>query len=162
MPALSEPVPIVLIGLSTEMGRQVSQNLLPEYEVIRFIQSFPAAQADLPHLLAGREPPEPPTNDVGTHRYDGRPARAVLLGRAFTPDQAAALREESLSRSSNSAGAEKHPPVAWVVGDPAKKPGGGGAAGPPPGYAGVVAGVAKEILGRWREGGAAEDGIFLY
>ncbi|KAI1493669.1 hypothetical protein F5X96DRAFT_620832 [Biscogniauxia mediterranea] len=155
MPALSEPVPIVVIGLRTEIGRPVSQNLLPEYEVIRFIQSFAAAQADLPHLLAGREPPEPPTNDVGTHRYDAdRPPRAVLIGRAFTPDQAAALRESS-------SGSAKEP-VAWVVGDPAKKPSGATAGGPPPGYADVVAAVAKEILGRWREEGAVEDGIFLY
>ncbi|KAI0470796.1 hypothetical protein GGR56DRAFT_657656 [Xylariaceae sp. FL0804] len=77
MATLSEPVPVVLIGLSTEVGRPVTEGLRPEYEVIRFIQSIEAAEADLPHLLRGDEPPAAPTNDVGTHAY-GRPARVVI------------------------------------------------------------------------------------
>ncbi|KAI0599522.1 hypothetical protein F4775DRAFT_550237 [Biscogniauxia sp. FL1348] len=156
MPSLPSPIPIVLIGLRTEIGRPVSQGLLPEYEVIRFIQSLEAAQADLPYLLAGRAPPAPPTNDVGTHRY-GRPARAVLFGRAFTPAQAAELR-------SKATGAGADLPVAWVVGDPAKKPSGGSGSGsgPPPGYADVAARISKGVLDRWREEGGLKDDIILY
>ncbi|KAI1502081.1 hypothetical protein F5X99DRAFT_380545 [Biscogniauxia marginata] len=150
MSASSEPFPIVLIGLHTEMGALVSRSLLPEYEVIRFIQSFEEAQADLPHLLAGREPPTPSTNDVGTHEY-GRPARAVLFGRAFTPEQAAALKKSAAGSAKDA--------VVWVAGDPAGKPSGDG---PPPGYEEVVAKTAKSIIGRWREEGAVRDETVLY
>ncbi|KAI5924567.1 hypothetical protein F4810DRAFT_664210 [Camillea tinctor] len=153
MPALSEPVPIVLIGRTTEIGRPVAQGLLPEYEVIRFIQSFEAAKAELPYLLAGSKPPESTesaTNDVGTHNY-GRPARAVLFGRAFSQEQAEALKESTRGSAKD--------PVAWIVGDQKKKPAGDG---PPPGYANIAIKTLRGVLDQWRDEGAVKDDIILY
>ncbi|KAI0019878.1 hypothetical protein F4780DRAFT_780002 [Xylariomycetidae sp. FL0641] len=154
MPSLSEPVPVVLVGLSTAIGGPVTEGLRPEYEVIRFIQSLPAAAADLPHLLAGAPPPTAPTNDVGTANYEaGAAPRAVIFGRAFAPADVEALRAQVRD-------AAKHP-VAWVVGDPAKTPQTGGA-GPPPGYAQKGAQAVKDKIREWRERGAEEDELVLY
>ncbi|CAJ2503547.1 Uu.00g109410.m01.CDS01 [Anthostomella pinea] len=151
MPALSEPIPVVLIGRSIEMGKPVSELLLPEYEVIRFIQSFESAQSELPHLLAGHQPPTPGTNAVGTEDYSRGAPRIVILGRFFLPEQAEQLRSATTGTNAD--------PVAWIVGDPAKTPPGNG---PPPGFEKVIARTVKEAIRGWRDGGAKENGVVLF
>lgn len=117
-----------------------------------FIQSSEAALAELPPLLAGRDPKSPHDNGVGTHDYSKRP-RAVIFGRAF------ALKDiEELYKVFGNRSAE---PVAWIAGDPAKQPGPGT---PPPGpaYAQVAANAVKAALSPWKEEGGVKDGIIVY
>ncbi|KAJ5516543.1 hypothetical protein N7527_008103 [Penicillium freii] len=47
------------------MGKSISQHVLPEYEVIHFILSYEAAEAELPHLLVGRDPQSRSPNEIG-------------------------------------------------------------------------------------------------
>ena len=165
-------IPVVLIGLSTAIGKPVSEAMLPEVEgkiqfefrpcrstktlanlpVIHFIQSVEAALAELPHLLAGRDPQSSNDNDVGSRDYS-RPARAVILGRGYSPADVELMRGacEGVNKG----------PVAWVVGDPAKAPA-PGAPPPPPGYAKIAAGQTKDVVLGWIESGASEDEVILY
>jgi hypothetical protein len=122
--------------------------LLP---VIHFIQSYEAAQSELTHVLAGRDPQSPNTNNVGTHNYS-KPARVVILGRGFELAQVEEVRKMC-------AGSAKEP-VAWIVGDPAKMPSGSGPPGP--GYAEIAAREVKSVLAGWRDEGCVKDGIILY
>ncbi|KAJ6190238.1 hypothetical protein N7519_000259 [Penicillium mononematosum] len=89
------------------MGKSISQHLLPEYEVIHFMLSYEAAEAELPYLLAGREPQSQSPNEIGTHDYS-RPPRAVIFGRGYGPQQVEELKKKF-------AGIAKEP-VAWVRG----------------------------------------------
>lgn len=117
--------------------------------VIHFIQSFEAAKAELPVLLAGRDPQVSEANDVGTHNYS-QPPRAVLVGRAFEEDQVEELRKAC-------SGAARAP-VAWLLGDPAKLP-----TGPPgPEYAVEVANDCKNVLTKWKEDGGVNEDILLF
>ncbi|KAI1437878.1 hypothetical protein GGR50DRAFT_643371 [Xylaria sp. CBS 124048] len=68
-PSLTPPIPVALIGIHTEIARPVAEGLKPDWEIIRFIQSVEAAKQDLPYLLHGQEPPNPPTNDIGTSSF---------------------------------------------------------------------------------------------
>lgn len=117
--------------------------------VIHFIQSFEAAKAELPLLLAGRDPQVSEVNDVGTHNYS-QPPRAVLLGRAFEEEQV-----EDLRKACSGAALA---PVAWLLGDPAKLP-----TGPPgPDYAVHVANDCKDVLAKWKDEGGVRDDIILF
>jgi hypothetical protein len=119
--------------------------------VIHFIQSFEAAKAELPLLLAGREPQVSEVNDddVGTHNYS-QPPRAVLLGRAFEEEQVEELRKACSGVALA--------PVAWLLGDPAKVP----TAPPGPDYAVTVANDCKGALAKWKEEGGVSDDIILF
>jgi hypothetical protein len=184
---LTPPVPIVLIGIHTEVGKPVAEGLRPHWDsmsmvfpsspsplsnrmsrlsyadhvflkAVRFIQSFEAAKADLPHLIAGREPPTPPTNSVGSGmgKYDGRPVRAVLLGRGFTQQQG-----EELRRLCDDDG-QAAEPIIWAVGSEANRPKGLPPSAPPPGLAEIVVPVFKGILESWKGEGASKAKIVLY
>ncbi|KAI1827581.1 hypothetical protein F4861DRAFT_491866 [Xylaria intraflava] len=147
--APTPPIPIVLIGLHTEMARPISEGLKPDYEILRFIQTQEAAKQDLPHLLQGETPPNPPTNDIGTEHHD-RPARAVLLGRGFTTEQA-----EALYGLFKDAGPE---PVLWVARAGANPRPAGGLAG----MEGVIISVFRSVLDEWRDQGADRGRLVLY
>ncbi|OJJ02088.1 hypothetical protein ASPVEDRAFT_150790 [Aspergillus versicolor CBS 583.65] len=123
-------IPVILCGRTAAVGRPVSQLLRPDYEVIHFITSPEGAHADLPLLLAGRDPQSTAPNDIGTHNYT-QPPRAVIFGRGFTPDFVQELKKAYADRSQE--------PVAWVAGDPAKVPTGI----PGPGYAEVYRGTSE-------------------
>ncbi|CAG7990290.1 unnamed protein product [Penicillium salamii] len=75
------PLPIVICALDDQIGKPVSELLQPEFEVIHFIQSLKAAQSEIPHILAGRDP-QSPSNNIGTKNYTHQ-ARAIIFGRAF-------------------------------------------------------------------------------
>ncbi|KAJ5595083.1 uncharacterized protein N7459_001291 [Penicillium hispanicum] len=152
MSALRSLLPVVLCGRTSAIGKPVSQALLPEYEVIHFIQTSEAAQAELPALLAGRDPKPTHTNDIGTHEYS-KPARAVIFGRGFPLDEVQSLQKAC-------SGINKDP-VAWIVGDPAKAPG-PNTPPPGPGYAQVAANSVKDVLATWAQRGAVKDEIILY
>ncbi|EAL84206.1 hypothetical protein KXW98_005273 [Aspergillus fumigatus] len=149
MSSFTQPTPIVACGRSTATGKLVSQHLLPEYEVIHFIQSVEAAEAELPHLLAGRDPQSRYSNELGTHDYS-RPPRAVIFGRGYEPQQVEELKEKF-------AGVAKEP-VAWVRGNPADVPAGG----PGPDYAQKVAADMKQVLKKWRDAGAKDEETLVY
>jgi hypothetical protein len=119
--------------------------------VIHFIQSLEAAQAEIPHLLAGNDPISKHTNDVGTKDYS-RPVRAIIFGRGFDLEDIEALREKVAGTSPEA--------VIWIAGDPSRKPPPG--AVPPPNYPQLVAGVARKLLGGWVEAGANKDEVILY
>ncbi|PYH52360.1 uncharacterized protein BO96DRAFT_469387 [Aspergillus niger CBS 101883] len=119
MSSFPQPVPVVACGRIPTMGKSISQHLLPEYQVIHFILSYEAAEAELPHLLAGRDPQSRSPNEIGTHDYS-QPPRAVIFGRGYEPQQVEELKKKF-------AGVPKEP-VAWVRGNPADLP--AGAAGP--------------------------------
>ena len=120
--------------------------------VIHFIQTNEAVLAELPHLLAGRDPQAAASNDVGTHDYS-RPARAVIFGRGYEMEDIEVFRKATSGSASG--------PTAWVVGDPAKKPKSNGPP-PPAGYAKVAADLAKEKLDQWKASGADKDELFFY
>ncbi|EAW08961.1 uncharacterized protein ACLA_099050 [Aspergillus clavatus NRRL 1] len=149
MSTRTQPTPVVLCGRKTAIGGPVSQVLLPEYEVIHFIQSYEAAEAELPHLLTGRDPQSQNPNDVGTHDYT-RPARAVIFGRGFEPKQVEALKDRF--------GASAKEPVAWIAGNPADVPVGA----PGPDYAVKVAQGVKVVLERWKTGDQPKDELIMY
>ncbi|GIJ90289.1 hypothetical protein Asppvi_009243 [Aspergillus pseudoviridinutans] len=148
MSSSAQPMPVVACGRKTAVGKPVSQHLLPEYEVIHFIQSYEAAEAELPHLLVGRDPQSQNPNDIGTHDYS-RPPRAVLFGRGYEPQQVEELKKKF-------AGIAKEP-VAWVRGNPADVP-----VAPVPDYAQKVAVDMKTVLGKWRDAGAKDEEILVY
>ncbi|GIC88901.1 uncharacterized protein Aud_005303 [Aspergillus udagawae] len=149
MSSSMQPMPVVACGRKTAVGKTVSQHLLPEYEVIHFIQSYEAAEAELPHLLAGRDPQSQNPNDIGTHDYS-RPPRAVIFGRGYEPQQVEELKKKM-------AGIAKEP-VAWVRGNPADAPVGV----PLPDYAQKVAVDMKRLLGKWRDAGGKDEEILVY
>ncbi|CAP80564.1 hypothetical protein E8E15_011028 [Penicillium rubens] len=148
---MSSPLPIVLCALDAGIGKPASELLLPEFEVIHFIQSLSAAQSEIPHLLAGRDPQSPHVNNVGTKDYS-RPARAIIFGRGFDLEDIEALRE-------NVAGISQDP-VLWIAGDPSRKPPPGAVL--PPNIHQLVAGIARKLLGGWVEAGAASNEVILY
>ncbi|KAL3480547.1 hypothetical protein BJX99DRAFT_254537 [Aspergillus californicus] len=138
------PIPVVLLGRTTAVGKPVSQFLRPEYEVIHFITSDEAAYAELPRLLAGQDPQAANPNDIGTRNYT-EPPRVLIFGRGYTPELVKEFQKacaESIKQ-----------PVAWVVGDPAKMP----TAPPGPGYAEVVTNKVKGVLETWKEEGGSRD-----
>ncbi|KAI3327318.1 hypothetical protein HD806DRAFT_531894 [Xylariaceae sp. AK1471] len=155
-PTLTPPVPVVLIGIHTEIGSPVAERLRPDWDIVRFIQSFEAAKADLPHLISGREPPNPPTNSVGSgmSKYGGRPVRAVLLGRGFSQQQAEELYELY--------GGNATEPIVWAAGSEAKRPKGLLNDGPPPGVANMVVPIFKSVLENWKGQGASKGELVLY
>lgn len=120
--------------------------------MVHFIQTKEAAVAEIPHLLAGRDPQSSGDNGVGTHEY-GRPVRAVIFGRGYSLEDI-----EHFYKASAGSNME---PVAWIAGDPAKKPN-PNAPPPGPGYAQVATDGVKVVLEKWKEEGATEDGIFLW
>ncbi|KAJ5671824.1 hypothetical protein N7507_000951 [Penicillium longicatenatum] len=152
MSNLPNPLPVVLCGLSTKIGKPVAEAMLPEFEVIHFIQTNDAALAEIPHLLAGRDPQSPHNNGVGSGNYT-QPARAVIFGRGFSRSDVETFRAacEGVNQE----------PVVWVVGDPAKQP---PADAPPPGegYAKIAAQGTKDIIIKWKEDGAIKDEVILY
>lgn len=58
---------------------------------IQFITSVERAKAEIPLMLAGREPPKDPDN-VGSHDFS-KPPEAVLSGRGFGAQQMQTIRE---------------------------------------------------------------------
>ncbi|KAK9365346.1 hypothetical protein V1509DRAFT_642781 [Lipomyces kononenkoae] len=146
--SLPNPIPVILCGKTTAIGKPVSEFLLPEYEVIHFIQSYEAAQSEIPQVLAGHDPQT--RTPIGTHNYS-RPARAVILGRAFTPEQVEEVRKLCKGSAKDA--------VAWLVSDPANAPGNGP---PGPAYAAVVANDVKRVLASWINEGNQRDGIVWY
>lgn len=111
--------------------------------------SYEAAEAELPHLLAGRDPQTQSPNDIGTHDYS-RPPRAVVFGRGYNPQQVEELKKKCAGI------AEK--PVAWVRGNQADLP--AGAAGP--GYVPNITADMMKVLKTWRDGGEKDEEILVY
>ncbi|KAF3402478.1 hypothetical protein DPV78_004849 [Talaromyces pinophilus] len=149
MSSFTQPMPVVACGKIPAMGKSISQHMLPEYEVIHFILSYEAAEAELPHLLAGRDPQSQSPNEIGTHDYS-RPPRAIIFGRGYEPQQVEKLKKKFY-------GVAKEP-VAWVRGNPADLP--AGAAGPD--YAQNIAADMKKMLKKWRDRGEKEEEILVY
>ncbi|KAK9489073.1 hypothetical protein V1508DRAFT_429182 [Lipomyces doorenjongii] len=149
MSSFTQPMPVVACGKIPAMGKSISQHMLPEYEVIHFILSYEAAEAELPHLLAGRDPQSRSPNEIGTHDYS-RPPRAVIFGRGYEPQQV-----EELKKKFDGVAKE---PVAWVRGNPADLP--AGAAGHD--YAQNIAADMKKMLKKWRDEGEKDEEILVY
>ncbi|KAI1384551.1 uncharacterized protein F4822DRAFT_433095 [Hypoxylon trugodes] len=141
--------PVVLCGKTLEVGEKVTSLILPEIEVIHFINSYEDAKAHLGDLLAGRGPKTPSSNHIGTHDYS-RPPRAVIFGRAFAPADV-----QELNRLYRGTGKV---PVAWIAGDPAVKP----PAQPGPGYAEKGADNVKRAFFKWSEDGDNNEDILYY
>lgn len=112
--------------------------------------SYEAAEAELPHLLAGRKPQSQNPNEIGTHNYSQRP-RAVIFGRGYEPQQVEELKNKF-------AGAAKDH-VAWVRGDPADLPA-NGVAGPD--YAQNITARMKKVLKNWSDEGGKDEEILVY
>ncbi|KAI0436590.1 hypothetical protein F4803DRAFT_215986 [Xylaria telfairii] len=142
------PISVVLIGIHAGIGAPIAEGLRPDFDVIHFIQTFPTAQAELPHVLRGEAPPTDPTNTVGSADYSRGGARAVLFGRGFSQAQA----EELYAANKSFEG------VAWIVGDDAKRPEG---TGPPSGADKIMLGIFKEQLEKWVKDGE-KGGLVLY
>jgi hypothetical protein len=173
MSSLSSPVPVILCGRRAEIGKPVAELLVPEFEgtyntkptpaveevhkvlttlVIHFITTNEAALSDIPRLLKGEKPQSPDDSGVGTQNYSQVP-RAVIFGRGYSLTEVEQFREASEGCNTNS--------VAWITGDPDRKPG-PNEPRPGPGYAQFAADQVKEKLTAWREEGATHDGIILW
>ncbi|RDW74263.1 uncharacterized protein DSM5745_06925 [Aspergillus mulundensis] len=127
------PIPIVLCGRRVEVGKVVSELLLPEYEVIHFCATPVAAESELPLLLWGKDP---------SHRRSQRDRHAQLHPATtwcgIWPWLRPRFRQEA--------------PVHVHVPAPAEPP--------PPGYAQATEDVVKRVLAIWREdGGGCFPGI---
>ncbi|KAI1295179.1 hypothetical protein F5Y03DRAFT_399317 [Xylaria venustula] len=147
---LTPPVPIVLIGIHTEIGAPVAEALRPDWDVTRFIQTFEAAESDLPYLLRGENPPNAPTNTVGSANVSpSNPPRAILFGRGFTQQQAESL----FAKLKNEAAAES---VLWAAGAEANRPPGIAGSQPPPGVEKIMVPVFRGVLEAWK--GRVEKG----
>ncbi|KAI1359399.1 hypothetical protein F5Y08DRAFT_349696 [Xylaria arbuscula] len=161
--SLTPPVPIVLIGLHTEIGAPVAEGLRPDYDIVRFIQTFEAAKTDLPYLLQGSAPPDPPINSVGSEDYSRGPVRAVLFGRGFSQQQAETL----YGLYNNEAKADR---VLWVAGAEAHRKSGKVGAEPPPNPEKIIVPIFRSLLEDWKkkvesgdEAGTEEGkGVVLY
>ncbi|KAI0503226.1 hypothetical protein F5B22DRAFT_560747 [Xylaria bambusicola] len=155
---LPSPVPIVLIGIHTEIGRSVAEALRPDWDIVRFIQTYEAAQADLPYLLKGEAPPAAPTNSVGSGNYS-QPARAVLFGRGFTQQQAETLYEQHADSATS-------PPVLWAAGAEANRKPLPAGIEVPPNVDKIVVPIFKGLLEDWKkkvEGEGKKEGeLVLY
>ncbi|KAJ5303061.1 hypothetical protein N7476_009860 [Penicillium atrosanguineum] len=152
MLTLPKPLPVVLCGKTAAIGGGVSGFLQPDYEVVHFIQSNEAALKEIPELLAGRDPQSSDDNGVGTHDYS-KPPRAVIFGRGFPL--------ENIEQYYKACAGSNADPVAWIAGDPAKKPD-PNAPPPGPGYAKFATDGVKAVLEKWKEEGATKDGIILW
>ncbi|KAF2009063.1 hypothetical protein BU24DRAFT_415415 [Aaosphaeria arxii CBS 175.79] len=149
MSSSTQPIPVVGCGKIPAMGKSISQHLRPEYEVTHFILSYEAAEAELPHLLAGRNPQSQTPNEIGTNNYS-RPPRAVVFGRGYDPHQVEELKKKFASVAKE--------PVAWVRGNPGDLP--VGAVGPD--YAQLIVADMKKVLNKWRDGGEKDEEILVY
>ncbi|KAL2864847.1 uncharacterized protein BJX67DRAFT_383475 [Aspergillus lucknowensis] len=147
--ALRIPIPAVLCGRLTTVGKAVSQSLRPEFEVIHFINSPAAAHAELPRLFAGQHPQPAAPNDIGTANF-AQPPRVVIFGRGYSPEFARELKSATAD--------SVQMPVAWVAGEPSKAP----SAPPAPGYTEKLAGEVKGVLATWMEEGGLQDAFILY
>ncbi|KAJ5548241.1 hypothetical protein N7513_005475 [Penicillium frequentans] len=152
MSNLPDPLPVILCGQSTKIGKPVAEAMLPEIEVIHFIQSNDAALAEIPHLLAGRDPQSPHDNGVGSGNYS-QPARAVICGHGYSVSDVENFRAacEGVNQE----------PVVWVLSDPAKQRA-PDASLPGEGYAKVAAQLAKDIIMKWKEDGADKDEVIFF
>ncbi|KAL4937434.1 hypothetical protein BDV06DRAFT_202927 [Aspergillus oleicola] len=142
------PIPVVVCGRTPSIGKTVADVLKPEYEVIHFVTSLEAAQADLPLLLAGRNP-QSTSSDVGTRNYS-QPPRGVIFGRGFSPDSIQVLKNSCASRDRE--------PVAWLAGDQAKLATFSWGRG----YADEAAKSTKGVLDTWMKSAASEDAFLLF
>ncbi|KAI0449566.1 hypothetical protein F5B21DRAFT_509062 [Xylaria acuta] len=154
------PIPIVLVGIHTEIGEPVAEGLRPDFDVIRFIQTFSAAQSDLPHLLRGSAPPDAATNTVGSADYSRGGARAVLFGRGFSQRQAEELYAANKDQGGEGEG-EGGAAVVWIAGAEANRPAGLPLEPPPPGIEKIMVPVFKAQLEKWVKGGC-KGGLVLY
>ncbi|KAK3392581.1 hypothetical protein B0T20DRAFT_59856 [Sordaria brevicollis] len=148
----TEPLPVVIIGKRVEIGKAVAEFLQPDIEAIHFIQSLEAACAELPHIFACHAPPEVSLpNIVGTHKYERQP-RAVIIGRAFSVDEAEQMRASCVGIAKE--------PVAWLVSDPSVGPPPLPVDGalPGPEYALRAAVLARSVLAKWLAGDAGDGG----
>jgi hypothetical protein len=131
------------------MAKAISKLMLPEYEVIHFILSYEDAEAELPHLLAGRDPQARNPNEMGTHDYSRLP-RAVVFGRGYEPHHVEELKKKCAGISQE--------PVAWIRGNPADLP--TGAAGPD--YAQKIVADMKSVLETWKEEDEKDGKTLVY
>ncbi|KAJ5168703.1 uncharacterized protein N7482_004297 [Penicillium canariense] len=152
MASLPNPLPVVLCGRRAEVGKPVAELLLPEYEVVHFITTNEACLSDIPRLLSGQKPQSADESGVGTQNYS-KTARAVIFGRGYDITEVEQFRKAS-------DGSNVHP-VAWITGDPNRKPGPNDPP-PGPGYAQFAAEQVKGKLNKWRDEGATKDGIILW
>lgn len=120
--------------------------------VIHFITTNEAALGDIPRLLKGEKPQSPDDSGVGTQNYSQVP-RAVIFGRGYSVTEVEQFRNASEGCNGN--------PVAWIAGDPDRKPGPNDPP-PGPGYAQFAASQVKQKLMAWKEEGATQDGIILW
>ncbi|TGJ85556.1 hypothetical protein E0Z10_g3206 [Xylaria hypoxylon] len=157
MSTLTPPVSIVLVGIHTEIGGPVAEGLRPDWDIVRFIQTFEEAQSDLPYILRGEAPPTAPSNSVGSEDYS-RPVRAILFGRGFTQQQAETLYGLYSS--------EAKVPVLWGAGAAANR---GPGTEPPPGVEKVMVPIFRGLLENWKkeverkgEGEAKKGDLVLY
>lgn len=109
-----------------------------------------AAEDELPHLLAGREPKCQNPNDIGTHDYSRLP-RAVIFGRGYSPEQVEDLKKKFAGFAQE--------PVVWMRGNPADLPAGGVA---PPDYVEKIVGRMKKEMRTWRDGEGDIEKTLVY
>ncbi|KAL8808574.1 MAG: hypothetical protein Q9200_004237 [Gallowayella weberi] len=77
MAAADSPVPIILCGAKTSLGKESANFMRPEFE-------------EIPRLLLSEQPQPVESNEVGTHNYSALP-KAVLFGRTYTDDKLRAV-----------------------------------------------------------------------
>lgn len=163
---MSGPIPVILCGKTTQVGKPASEYLKPEYEgtntihrlkplvtnvvapVIHFIMSKEAGHAELPILLSGKEPQPASTNEVGSHDYT-KPPQAVILGRGFNDNDIEFLRKTCEGVSA----------VPWIKSGPKKLSDMTFSAN----YAAATVEKIKVVLAGLKEGdGMGRDGVYEY
>ncbi|KAK4617909.1 hypothetical protein CLAFUW4_12385 [Fulvia fulva] len=79
---VTEPTPIMLIGLTARFGNFVSRKLKPEYEVIHFVSDITLAKRELALVMSGASPTIPDTTGVSTGNFSRLP-RHIIFGKGF-------------------------------------------------------------------------------
>ncbi|KEY64182.1 hypothetical protein S7711_10723 [Stachybotrys chartarum IBT 7711] len=149
--ALPSPLSVILCGRSVKIAQEVAKHLLPEYEVIHFIQSPEVARIDIPLVLAGHAPTTASVDEIGSKDYTQTP-RAVIFGRAVEPTVAQDIY-------AGTTGKTKHP-VVWLAGEAARTNRTG--QDPGAGYGVNAAQELKMALAAWKDKGGNSDEFVLY
>ncbi|KAI0397625.1 hypothetical protein F5Y17DRAFT_454781 [Xylariaceae sp. FL0594] len=160
MSPLTPPVPVVLVGIHTEIGLAVAEGLKPEWDAN---YTHPARAVLFGRGFAQRDA-ETLRHEFYISSYDKNAvlwvaADAASVARIRAERKAAKVKEEGKEEEEERAegGVEEEEEEEEEGG------GGGGVAGtPPPNAAEIIVPLFRRALEGWRDRGAEKGGLVLY
>ncbi|PYH81347.1 hypothetical protein BO82DRAFT_432687 [Aspergillus uvarum CBS 121591] len=84
---MTTAIPVILCGAKREVAALVRAHMLPEYDVVYAGHNLPAAEQEVPLILAGKAPPASALHtQVGPNDFTIAP-RAVITGGGYSEDR---------------------------------------------------------------------------